>query len=120
MKASWTGPGRRPGIKFRQRVCHLPEKGECEKLDAAGAHLVPFFFRKEFLVLSVLLFSSRAAKPPLSSVTDSSPAVMCLPAEKNNTYTFVAAAHVFIFLASSIYSLYDHLLNWSFIRIMLF
>lgn len=46
------------------------------------AHLVPFFLRKEFLVLSVLLFSSRDVKPPLSRVTDSSPGVMCFPAWK--------------------------------------
>lgn len=50
--------------------------------EGASAHRVPFFFRKEFLVLSVLLFSSREVKPPLSRVTDSSPVVVCLPAEK--------------------------------------
>lgn len=50
-----------------------------------SAHLVPFFFRKEFLVLSVLLLSSRAVKPPLSSVTDSSAVDTCFPKdEKQN------------------------------------
>lgn len=46
-------------------------------------HLVPFFFRKEFLVLSVLLLSSRAVKPPLSSVTDSSAVDKCFPVREN-------------------------------------
>ena len=43
------------------------------------AYLVPFFFRKEFLLFSVLLLSSRAVNPPLSRVTDSSTVDRCLP-----------------------------------------
>lgn len=42
-------------------------------------HLVPFFFRKELFAFKCLLFSSRAVKPPLSRVTDSSTVEMCFP-----------------------------------------
>lgn len=51
--------------------------------EGESTHLVPFFFRKEFLVLSVLLLSSRAVKPPLSSVTDSSAVDKCFPVREN-------------------------------------
>ena len=47
---------------------------------AAGRpYLVPFFFEKVFLTLRWRLLSSKAAKPPLSSVTDSSMLEMPLP-----------------------------------------
>lgn len=87
VKTTRTGPGGRPGHTFRQSICSYWIKSRhlfalASEKEGASAHRVPFFFRKEFLVLSVLLFSSRAVKPPLSRVTDSSPVVVCLPAEK--------------------------------------
>lgn len=45
-------------------------------------HLVPFFFRKELFAFKCLLFSSRAVKPPLSRVTDSSTVEMCFPVRR--------------------------------------
>lgn len=42
-------------------------------------YLVPFFFEKVFLTLRWRLLSSKAAKPPLSRVTDSSTLETLLP-----------------------------------------
>lgn len=63
-------------------------------------------------MLSVLLFSSREVKPPLSRVTDSSPGVMCFPAEiekKRRTfeeagpvdYCYYTAGHLVFFNSTS-------------------
>lgn len=44
-----------------------------------ASYLVPFFFEKVLLMFRCLLLSSRAVKPPLSKVTDSSTLEMVLP-----------------------------------------
>lgn len=49
-----------------------------------ASYLVPFFFEKVLLMFRCLLLSSRAVKPPLSRVTDSSTLEMVLPGARQS------------------------------------